>query len=305
MTTAPDLRLSKNVRAHLTSILPFCTPIPALALGVAAMRHAGVPPGAWRTNIAAGIAGFFLLMIVRRTQTVTSLRTRFAFAAAGIVAILLTFVFPGTDGVHRWLLIGGLRVHASSIAAPLIIVSVAAIARVQWVAATAIAIVATAMLAVQPDAAQATSFSAACAVLLTWCCRPHRPHVLVGVTLLLGTAVISLTRPDPLRPVPHVEGILGLLSNISVSWMAVGAAALLLLPLPFFARFLRCRDSVSLALGVYVALVTLAPLWGTFPVPIMGFGVSPILGYFLALALSHGKPAAERDPNLTKQITHG
>jgi hypothetical protein len=36
---------------------------------------------------------------------------------------------------------------------------------------------------------------------------------------------------------------------------------------------------------VYVAMVTIAPAWGTFPVPIMGYGVSPILGYFIALAL--------------------
>lgn len=45
------------------------------------------------------------------------------------------------------------------------------------------------------------------------------------------------------------------------------------------------RDRFSLAFGVYVALTSVSPFWGTFPVPIMGYGVAPIIGYFIALAL--------------------
>jgi hypothetical protein len=60
--------------------------------------------------------------------------------------------------------------------------------------------------------------------------------------------------------------------------------ALLLLPLPFFVVFRQHRDGFSLAFGVYIALISLSPFLGTFPVPIMGYGVSPIVGYFIALA---------------------
>jgi hypothetical protein len=34
----------------------------------------------------------------------------------------------------------------------------------------------------------------------------------------------------------------------------------------------------------------LAPAWGTFPVPVMGYGASPIVGYFLALVVGVGRP---------------
>jgi len=78
--------------------------------------------------------------------------------------------------------------------------------------------------------------------------------------------------------------------------------ALPLLPLPFFIEFRRHHDAASLALGVYVALITLAPCWGTFPVPVMGYGVSPIVGYFLALALSKRALAGDNHGSTTAPV---
>jgi hypothetical protein len=62
--------------------------------------------------------------------------------------------------------------------------------------------------------------------------------------------------------------------------------------MPYVVAWARRRQTLPLALGVYVAVVTIAPIWGTFPVPIMGYGVSPILGYFIALALCERNPPA-------------
>lgn len=271
----------------LAGLLWFCAPLPALALGVAAMQQAGVPAAAWLTNIAAGAAGLLLLAVVRFISSPATRRTQFAFAAAGVGALLLTFTSDGASGVHRWLSIGGLRIHASAIVAPLIIAMVAAIARTRIVAAIAIAALTTTILALQPDAAQATSFAGACSTLLALDFPRRRLQVSAGVTLLLVLAMTLFVRRDPLPPVQHVEGIMALLANRGSGWAALGMVALLLLPLPFFAQFRQHRNRAALALGVYVALITLAPFWGTFPVPIMGYGVSPIVGYFLALALCH------------------
>ena len=109
--------------------------------------------------------------------------------------------------------------------------------------------------------------------------------------LLLAAATLSLTQNDRLPPVPHVEGILTLVASTGIPWAVLGLASLLLLPLPFFASFARSRNHVALALGIYVAMTVLAPLWGTFPVPVMGYGASPILGYFIALALCDRRAA--------------
>lgn len=243
------------------------------------------------TNIAAAVAGLLLLITVGRISRPTTRRTQFALAAAGIVMILLPFASSGADGVHRWLSLGPLRIHASSIAAPLIIAPLAAIAHVRLVAALTIAALTTTILALHPDAAQATSFAAASCTLLMFDSAQRRLHASVGVTLLLGLAISSFVKPDPLPPVAHVEGVLTLLAVRGTEWCAFGTATLLLLPVPFFVLFRRDGDLASLALGVYVALITLAPFWGTFPVPIMGYGVSPIIGYFIALALCTQTPA--------------
>ena len=302
MMTTPASHLLHHDRITLERMLPFCAPVPALALGVIAMQQAGVPAGAWLTNIAASAAGLILLAIVRCIPIPSTRWMQLALAMAGIAVILLTFTTSGVEGVHRWLSLGGLRVHASSIVAPLIIASVAAIARVQIVAAVAIAALTTIILALQPDAAQATSFAAACSTLLMCDFGRHRIRVSAGVTLLLVLGTGSFARRDPLPPVPHVEGILALLGGGSTGWAALGTVALLLLPLPFFAQFGRHRDAASLALGVYVALITLAPFWGTFPVPIMGYGVSPIVGYFVALALCHRTPPVGGDTSSTMSL---
>ncbi|HEY0160902.1 MAG TPA: hypothetical protein VGF28_26700 [Thermoanaerobaculia bacterium] len=262
------------------NLLSLCAPLPALLLGVVTMRQLGVGTSAWAMNLAACVAGLLLFALVRSS----SFRASSYFAsAASIAAIVATFFSRDVDGVHRWLFLGGFALHAASVVAPLLIGAVATPPRrylaIVVAAATAL------LLALQPDASQATSFAAACAVLLAFDPKLGRGVRAGAVVALAVCAVVSLLRPDPLDPVRHVEGIFDAVSARGPTWTLLAAIALVLLPLPFFVAWKRRRDPLAAALGVYVALVTLAAFWGTFPVPVMGYGVSPILGYFIALAL--------------------
>jgi len=109
--------------------------------------------------------------------------------------------------------------------------------------------------------------------------------------VLAAASILSFVRPDALRPVAHVEEIVGIVTAKGPGWAVIATIALLLLPVPFFASWHRHRRSAALAMGVYVAMTLLAPAWGTFPVPVMGYGASPILGYFVALAVGVGRPS--------------
>jgi hypothetical protein len=269
----------------LAAVLPACAPLPALIIGILAMRSLGVSTTAWAINIAATAFGLLLWLVTRRRPPVTRPATSALIAAAGIAAILLPFASQGMMGVHRWMTVAGLRLHASAIAAPLILWSVAAASN-RFRSALAIAVTATAILALQPDAAQATSVAAACAVVLL--CTSAKPAPgLPGVVLLLAVAAASFARPDPLPPVAHVEEIFAIVAAKGPGPAAMATLALLLLPLPFAVAWHRHRNPAALALGIYIALTVLAPAWGTFPVPVMGYGASPIVGYFIALAVSH------------------
>lgn len=62
---------------------------------------------------------------------------------------------------------------------------------------------------------------------------------------------------------------------------AAGCAALTLVPAFWGWRFCRERKAWQLSLAVYEAVMILFGLTGQYPVPFMGFGLSPIVGYGL------------------------
>jgi cell division protein FtsW (lipid II flippase) len=271
-------------RSRLSDLLSLCAPIPALILGVLTMRELDVPTSAWSLNLAAGVMGLLLFVVMRVSAWPVSRRAWSFMTIVGITAILATFASAGMDGVHRWVFLGGFGLHASAVVAPVLIACVATAPSRLLMIITAAAT--TLILALQPDAAQACSFAAACGVIL-FCNLKFAPRQLAGgLVVLLACAILSFVRPDPLKPVRHVEGIFEVVSARGAGWALLATVVLLLLPLPYFVAWTQRRQCLTLALGVYVVMVTIAPAWGTFPVPVMGYGVSPILGYFIALALS-------------------
>lgn len=278
-------------RGTLGAGLPACAPLPALIIGLVTMRHLGVSTTAWWINIAATALGLLIWAAGHRLPPPGRPATRAFLTAASIVTILLPFASAGVLGVHRWVSVAGLRLHASAIAAPLIILCVAAAASRRISHALAISATGGIILALQPDAAQAISLAAGCAVVLV-CMGTKQPRqVLAAVALLLAVSVASFVRRDPLPPVAHVEGIFEVVASRGPGPAVMATVALLLLPVPFFVAWYRHRHTTALALGVYIVMTLLAPAWGTFPVPVMGYGASPILGYFIALVAGVGRPS--------------
>lgn len=234
-------------------------------------------------NLAAATVGLLIFALVRYSASPASRFAWYAMTIGSLTAILATFASGGLDGVHRWVSVGGFRLHSATIVAPLIIASVASAPSPLLALATALATAV--LLALQPDAVQTSSFAVACGVILVRDPRFRLPARIVGLFALAACSVASLIQPDPLKPVRHVEGILEEAIARGPAWATLAAVALLLLSAPYFVTWIRRRQNLALALGAYVALVSIAPTWGPFPVPIMGYGVSPILGYCIALAL--------------------
>lgn len=272
-----------------SDLLLLCAPLPALTLGVLATRDIGVRAGVWSVNLASGAVGILLFAVLRNAAW--RMRSAwFPLAAGSLAFILSTFAFGGIDGVHRWISLGGFGLHASAIAAPLILACVATAPEKGLAIVTGS--VTAAVLALQPDAAQTCSFAAGCGVIFVRDPRLSTRERSGGLVALIACSIVSLVRVDPLKPVRHVEGIFEVVSAGGPAWALLGFLALLLLPVPCFLAWAKHRRSLPLALGVYIAMVTIAPAWGTFPVPVMGYGVSPIVGYFIALGSCAG--AADR-----------
>ncbi|HEY0016141.1 MAG TPA: hypothetical protein VGC13_07465 [Longimicrobium sp.] len=267
--------------------LPYLlAPVPALVVGVLIMRMSDVPAVVWGQNLAAWAVGALLCLGFARPRASTSRGTGLAVVAVLTVAALAaTLLAPGVDGVHRWLPLGPVRLHTAAVLLPLLLVALQGLSRARgWWLSALVALGVAAVLLLQPDAAQATAFAAAALVLLLPGAG-RDPLRLAGMLALPVLAGLSWLRRDPLAPVPHVEEIVGLAAGLGAGWAVAAVVSLLVLPLPFLLAARGVARQASLALGAYVAVTVLAAFVGVFPVPVMGYGVSPILGYFAGAAL--------------------
>jgi cell division protein FtsW (lipid II flippase) len=278
------------------SLAYFLAPVPALVAGVLVMRMSNVPPSLWGQNVAVWAVGTVLGVALARPRT-SAARPVWADAAAVLTLLALgaTLLAPGADGVHRWLPLGPVRLHAAAVLLPVLIVALDALSQARgWWTSALVAGVATLVLFLQPDAAQATAFGAA-AVLLLAARAEGRAVRLGALGVVAALAALTWTRRDPLAPVPHVEEIVGLAAGLGTGWAVVAVVSLLLLPVPFFAVGRGGARIVGIALGAYVAITAAAPFFGSFPVPVMGYGMSAIIGYLAGLGVflrAAGNPGA-------------
>ena len=223
---------------------------------------------------------------------------------SAVVALLLlaaTLAQPGLEGVRRWVPVGPLQLHAAFIALPVLLVAFGKLLEegnlriAAWCTPAAITVAAI-VLVLQPDPSQATAFGVAvCVLLFRRRAETSTDWIAAGV-ILLG-ALVAWTRPDPLASVPHVEGIVGLAGNLGAAWVVASLLALAVLPIPFVADALTRGHgrSASLAVAVYFGIVSSMPLVGPYPVPILGFGLSPMVGYFGVLGWIVRRNLEEQD----------
>jgi hypothetical protein len=172
------------------------------------------------------------------------------------------------SGVHRWIGLGPIRLNGAEMLLPPALMA-------GWGIVLPLAILI--LLVLQPDASQAIAFAGG-SIVATATSGASRARRVWTIFLFAGVAALSLLRRDPLAPVPEVEGIIALAAALSP---AIAALAVLTLAGTTLAPLLVARSPAAYALTAYLALCALAPAFGAFPVPLVGMGVSPILGAWL------------------------
>lgn len=222
-----------------------------------------------------------------------------AWASAGVVwvvaaAVILVWApvwWRTGDGPQRWLGGGGLRLYVAAMVLPPVILLLARALQLTaagplWGRLAMTAVVGA--LAAQPDASQATAFALACGIPL--CTAPSRPlaRAVMLATLLAGVAWAWRQPDHPLLPVPHVEGVLEL-ARAAGPLALVAAIASLVLPLVvLFQQSQNSGDAGLLAVGIYFGSIDLLAYRQLTPMPLLGFGAGPIVGY-VAMALLAGR----------------
>lgn len=265
----------------------------ATALGAIVMAQADVPYLIWLRNPAAWlVAGGVSILLARRGWLET------ASPLLAVIVVALSLIGPEQEGVHRWLDLGPVQLNAAALILP------AAIANFDRVSASIAAscfILVAALLAWQPDISQLAGFAIAAFVLATarfgWI-------GLVGSAVIAAVAIaVCLSRPDPLDPVAHVEGIIALAYTQSPGLaflLAISLTAAMLSPLIVWCAH-PLGLTAPLALSAYFSAIALAPMFGAYPVPLAGYGLSFVIGGWLGIAAITVRPQkvsnSGRDPN--------
>ncbi|WP_373486736.1 hypothetical protein [Blastomonas sp.] len=249
------------------------------------MNGHDIPPSRWIINLVGwAIGGSLAFGLTRFNATQTKLRV---IAVAGAMLVAASLTGPAQSGVHRWLAIGPLTINAAALALPAVVAAIACLPKADLVGLGSIGAIAL-VLVLQPDASQSLAFSAAIMVAACW--RDGRRGAWLAAVLSCLTAVAFL-RSDPLQPVAEVEQIFTLGWQISPLLAIAMAAALTATAASYLSH--SGRPSATRALAAYAALAMLAPLYGWFPVPLAGSGMSFAIGLWLGVGVLGLMPLPE------------
>jgi hypothetical protein len=243
-----------------------------VACGALVMTNNGLDPAMWSRNLIAWVAGAGLAALISRF---TPSNKCMLPVAIGLLAI--TFLMHGQSGVYRWFGVGPVRINAAALILPIAITS---LRRDRF---SLLLVVVFLLLFLQPDASQATALAVSAALFAMMTPLSLRARLMVWFVVALW-AGLSWLQPDPLLPVAHVEGIVGLAWVQSPLQATVMISALIITALsPLLMWTDPAKRAVALALAGYFSASGLTAAFGAFPVPLAGYGVSFVLGWWLAM----------------------
>ncbi|WP_246357295.1 hypothetical protein [Pyxidicoccus fallax] len=257
-------------------------PLPAILLGAYVTSRSGTSAKAFAVNGAAVVLGTAMTVAVGRLSDATLRRV-------SVVAVLLTastLLFTGLDGVRRWMELGPVRLHASSVFAPWVLVAISASLHRRFALSVVLALAMSAIHVAQPDAGQGTAFALAAVTLLARARSIPWPRRALGCAGVLALGLAAWFRVDPLHAVPHVERIVHLAAAQGpvLGALAVLSLALLFVPSVWTATRAPTSDApgamLSVSLAVYLAVTVLVTELGNFPVPVLGAGAGAVLGWY-------------------------
>jgi hypothetical protein len=138
------------------------------------------------------------------------------------------------------------------------------------------------LLAIQPDASQLTGFAIPMMIIL--CSNTDKKRLrtfIVGILSIL--TFLSWVFLDNLPAIAYVERIVSLLANMGLIWLIIGVISLAILPIPFILFPPKNFKLPSICVGLYYIIILVSTLFGNFPVPLMGYGISPVIGYYIPI----------------------
>jgi len=269
-------------KAGLLNYIPLLMATPSIMIGTVAMYTNEVPPFICAQNVFyLIIAGLISYFVISKESKVKKNASTISILIA-VIFLLLTFINSGIEGVHRWTSVGPIKFYVAVIVLPIIMINLWQLLQIKsWWVSSISTMVISILLVLQPDASMLTAFAIPMLILL-WS-KTNNIFISCTVVLLFALIIFSWVFLDKLPPVSYVEGIVRLVANMGMIWIILGVISLAILPLPFIFFSPKEYKLLSFSIGIYFIIILISTLLGNFPVPLMGYGVSPIIGYFISI----------------------
>ncbi|MFT4106349.1 MAG: hypothetical protein QM657_11370 [Lacrimispora sp.] len=278
----PQRLRRKGNQLSLRKFIPIIIMMPSIAIGGLAMYRNHISIVIWGQNIACFLLMSIISCIMYKFGISRNEYKKIIFPSA-LFLLTLTFVNPGMEGVHRWISIGIIKLNIAMIILPVILIYL-------WDALQAkgikfggvIAFGVILVLLFQPDASQLTGFAIPAMIMISRKAN-NKAISLFTISTFSLFIVLSWIYLDHLPPVNYVERILSMAADMGLLWLILGVASLAILPMPFLLFPPKNAELISRCIGCYYIIILLSTSFGNFPVPLMGYGISPIIGFYISL----------------------
>ena len=261
--------------------------VPPVAASFAVLAFGAVGRNIWLTHLLAiclacalSAAGNHLIRLPRAPSPAVAI---ILLTLAGVAVPLLR----DSAGPHRWASLGLLNLYVAPLLLPSFLAACSVYARkrgngdmIAFAAALGVSI----LLAAQPDASQVLALLVGSTVGFVRYRSDTLKSAITGVAMALVTAW-TFSRPDPLEPVPYVEGVFALaLGHSLYAGLAVITSAITLVTGLHLCSF-RGPSWLS-AVAAYYTVLFACSVAGMTPAPLIGYGAGPLLGFGLMVAVS-------------------
>lgn len=270
-------------------MVPFFYALPSVLVGTLVMYIHNVSATIYLQNlvflIICNVISSAYMFWTYNTKITTKEIWTISIAIASVIFLGSSFLAEGIDGVHRWIHIGPINLNSAFIALPILLIVINKLIENNHLKICIVLILAVAIiLYLQPDASMISAFTVALLPVFFTECK-NRLWDLVVAVILLFLSAISWCNLDSLQPVSYVENIIILAKESGWIYLIFCIAALLVMLWPFV-KPNKCqqRKVISMSLGLFFFTLIMSTLFGNFPVPLIGYGISPILGYMISAA---------------------
>lgn len=274
-----------------------------IAVGIWLQALAGAPKSAQLLQIVGGVLALVLIWLVPRIAgRIAGPGVRWVVGLAAVGLLILPLFQPGIEGVHRWFWLGPVAIQPLPLALPLLVWLAAQedVANARWTAPGPICLALAAVaLAIQPDQQGLIAILVVSLAMLLPLDRlggvkAARRWLLAALAFL--ALVAAAFRPSQLEPVAHVEEVItlalrhgpvtGALAVASVLASIVLIVACAWVPTGKSTTGRPGLERIGLMLAVTWASLVAVSISNPFPVPVIGYGVSWVVGWGLTLGLA-------------------